>query len=1052
MPHRLALLALLLLWPTLAHAGDGALTWRTLRAPGVQVHFPSQLREFAQKVIATYSDARATLSKHFPYDPPLLHLTLDDYSDGANGFATVLPYDHVHLQAYPPEVNSDLADHGDWVRALVFHELTHVMHMGEVSGIPKLANHVVGRRWLPNQALPRFFLEGLATYAETRFTGQDKAVAGHGGRVDSAQYMALLRAAVLDKTLPTLDELTGQPVKWPRGNGWYLYGGVLLDYLARTYGHDKIQEFLRKYGARVVPFGINSLAREVWGHSLQRLWEDAKQELTKRVHAEWTELGIDPTATDDSERLTFDGEWRGRIRPGTQPGTVVVAHAPKDGLVRIEELDVERKLRRVLHVCELDCDEPMVTPDGKWLLFTESRHSRRIYLFRELVAVKLPAVDATEWRPSREAVANLPVRGKALRLTVGARMRSPSVTPDGREVLYVAVREGRTEIRALDLPNTVTAVQAGVEAPKSWLVVEAPALGEVLDSPVADTSFLYWTRGIGDRRRAVNAGYASRSLVRGVEFGSDAKSPTWVSDLQVDRRATGIEAPGCSYDHRGDFPHPENLLFAVTQQGARRVAGWYGGSNVLAIWGSETIPATGVVSATWIGWQPVTVEHRGAGLDVFVPKLPAAGAGAGAGTGAGTPGSAKLTPEPAPEPEPVAVPADLPYAPTPITTTESPYHPWQSAYPRAWYPLLLATGDNPDLYNGGAWLGLALYGQDALDHWNWTLSGQLRSDGTDPIVLARLRITRWEPTWELDSAYQQGYAFLRRGFRYRATPTDRLGFRAAGSWALPGLRDAWTFTGGLRAVHSALRNDRYRLDFPYDPGGPEPIEPWTGWEQLADLGVSWGYGESYPESIAADRLHLYSLGATIGRRADGAVVLGNTGKRVILDVATAHHFPLGKRRVLALDAHLIAQPVSPDEQPAFTVQGLLPLSAAMVLGPLSSGIAVRGAAGDGATLLAGNGIAFGTASLFVPLLDVGHGLDLLPVYGRRLFVVPFADAAYAFLPPKGSFLQPGGIWSVGAELRLDYDLGYQPYGLVRLGFAHAFGEFGGDAGYLTLGL
>lgn len=1067
MLRRLALtLVLLFALPGLAHAGDGSLDWRTIRAPGVQVHFPSQLRELAQKVAATYQDALASLSPRFPYHPPLLHLTLDDYSDNANGFATVLPYDHVHLQAYPPEVSSDLADHGDWIRALVFHELTHVLHMGEVSGVPGLSHYVVGRRWLPNQALPRFFLEGLATYSETRFTGHDLAVAGHGGRVDSPQFLAQLRAAVLDGTLPTLDVLTGHPVRWPRGNAWYLYGSLLIDDLAQTYGHQKIETFLRKYGARIVPYGINNLAREVWGKSLQRLWEDAKVRLTQRVHAEWAELGLDPTVTEDSERLTWDGEWRGRIRPGTLPGTVVVAHAPKDGLVRIEELDVEKKLRRVLHVCELDCDEPMVTPDGRWLLFTESRHVRRLYTFRELIAVPLPAVDATEWRPSREPIGNLPVRGNGLRLTVGARMRSPSVflVQDwdrdgavGQHAVYVAVRDGRTEIRQFDVDAAIAAAQAGQVPPKAQLLVPAPPLGEILDSPVVQEGWsigtgvlmcglgnrLHFTHGIGPRRVAISMRFDAQLAPMQAELFSEREG--WVGDLQ-DRAFSSV---------------------MLVQRSGFRLA--CRGSD----WCART--PTGVASFTQVELarrSVVAVEHRGRGLDVFIRKM-------GQIPEVAHVPNAPLQPEcqdsrSAPSkpierpsmsevlrhrpmmpdgdlPSPASV-TGLPYQPTPAESTETTYKPWQAAYPRAWYPLALATGDNPDLLRGGAWLGAALYGNDPLDHWSWSLSGQVRTDASDPIVLASLTMTRWEPTWELDAAYQQGFAYLRNGFRYRATPTDRLGFRAAASWILPGLRDAWTLNGGLRAVHSDLRNPRFRFDFPYDPGGPEPIEPWVGWEQLVDLGVGYGYGESYPESVTNERLHTIQVGGTFGRRADGAVVLGNTGKRVLVDLTTTHHFSLGHRRVLGVDAHLDAQPVSPDFQPAFTVQGLLPLSAAMVLGPLSSGITVRGAAGDGATLLGGNGIVWGTASLYLPLADVGHGLDVLPLYARRLVLVPFLDAAWTFDAPKAVNLHTGGVASLGAELRLDYDLDYAPHGLVRLGFAHAFGEFAGTSGYLTLGL
>lgn len=94
----------------------------------------------------------------------------------------------MHLQAYPPAADSDLADHGDWLRALMFHEFSHVLHLGDTSGLPWLVNKVFGPRYFPNLLLPRFFLEGLATHVETRHTGGDTAMADRGGRVDSPSF------------------------------------------------------------------------------------------------------------------------------------------------------------------------------------------------------------------------------------------------------------------------------------------------------------------------------------------------------------------------------------------------------------------------------------------------------------------------------------------------------------------------------------------------------------------------------------------------------------------------------------------------------------------------------------------------------------------------------------------------------------------------------------------------------------------------------------------------------------------------------------------------
>ncbi|MBI5609270.1 MAG: hypothetical protein HY902_10375, partial [Deltaproteobacteria bacterium] len=501
----LTLVAALLLWPSLAQAGDGDLQWQTLHTADADIHYPEQYRHLAERVADTLRDARKALAPLFnERDRPKLQISLDDYVDSANGWATPLPYDHVHLLAYPPDLANDLADHGDWLRALVFHEYSHILHMGDVSGIPALGNAVFGRRFMPNAALPRMVLEGLATWVETRHTGGETAVAGVGGRVDSAQFSAMLRAAVRDGTLPVdLDELTGGVLRWPFGTSWYLYGSVLIDDLDRRFGAAKIRAFMGEYGRQVLVFGVQGLARQVFGASLSRLWRDAAAHVRRQVWQEWrasTGLDLPDGATEalaqaelqgDGRRLTFDGHWRGRLAMDAQ-GRAVVAHTPRDGPTRVERIDLNSGHVEVLHRCAFDCDEPQVSADGKWLLLVAARNHRRIYLYRELVAVRLG--NAQEHDSADDF--------GELTLTDGLRLRSISRSPDGKRVYGVAIRGARTALVAVDLAQALAAGekrQPLQEGAWTWLTGPA-ALGTVLDSPVELDGALWWTYARGGER------------------------------------------------------------------------------------------------------------------------------------------------------------------------------------------------------------------------------------------------------------------------------------------------------------------------------------------------------------------------------------------------------------------------------------------------------------------------------------------------------------------------------------------------------------------------
>ena len=87
---------------------------------------------------------------------------------------------------------------------------------------------------------------------------------------------------------------------------------------------------------------------------------------------------------------------------------------------------------------------------------------------------------------------------------------------------------------------------------------------------------------------------------------------------------------------------------------------------------------------------------------------------------------------------------------------------------------------------------------------------------------------------------------------------------------------------------------------------------------------------------------------------------------------------------------------------------------------------------------AGDGMAWGTAQVHIPIADIGRGFDTLPLWFGRLQATPFVDGAWAFLPPRFAERFTGGAWSTGAELLLNWEAGYGLPGTLRLGAGHAF--------------
>ena len=126
-------------------------------------------------------------------------LLVDD-TDGANGFASVLPRNQITLFATAPNAGSVLADHDDWLYGLFTHEYTHIVHLDTIDGLASYYNAIFGKIWAPNQTMPRWIIEGIATYEESKQSSS--------GRIRASQFDMYLRVPALQNQNLALDEVS----------------------------------------------------------------------------------------------------------------------------------------------------------------------------------------------------------------------------------------------------------------------------------------------------------------------------------------------------------------------------------------------------------------------------------------------------------------------------------------------------------------------------------------------------------------------------------------------------------------------------------------------------------------------------------------------------------------------------------------------------------------------------------------------------------------------------------------------------------------------------
>ncbi|MDP6942958.1 MAG: BamA/TamA family outer membrane protein [Myxococcota bacterium] len=411
-----------------ARAGtDPDREWFTLETDHFAIHGYDGGLAFARRVAAHAEVAYEVLNERLGWTPrERVHIRVVDDVDASNGFASVIPYNQLTFLAFPPTMDSDLAYYDDWVRMLVFHEYAHIVHLDNAEEVPEALNTLFGKAFKPNSALPRWFTEGVATWAESASTA--------GGRVGSTRYEMVLRTAALADALPTIDAITGPPLQVPRATSWYLYGSTLIDHIVRHAGEAALRDYLTAYGRRLIPYAMNILARRHTGKDLATWWEEMLTEVRQRARATKARVeaaglvtGVARTTSGESKyhpRFTADGRGLLYVRADghTEPRLVVAT---------LDKLDAPL----TVSTCDGGCGRFDLSRDGRQIFMSTTRPYRRVNSYRDIIRL-----------PFRE---DNP-RGGGRRLTTGARAGDPWMAADGRALWTVSTAWGETWLQAFD--------------------------------------------------------------------------------------------------------------------------------------------------------------------------------------------------------------------------------------------------------------------------------------------------------------------------------------------------------------------------------------------------------------------------------------------------------------------------------------------------------------------------------------------------------------------------------------------------------------------------
>ncbi len=253
--------------------------WRTIETRHFRVHFTPPLEPEARRAAVNAERAYTQLSTELVPPRGTIDLVVADNVDFVAGYATPFPSNRIVVFAHPPVDASGLKSYDDWSSLVITHELTHIFHLDRARGIWRVGQAIFGRNPLlfPNLYQPRWVIEGLAVYYESRLTGY--------GRLESSEHSMIARAAALANHVPTLQELSPGTSRFPGGEVIYVYGSLLFDYLSRTRGPGSVREFVERGSRTLFPFFLTPVSRGAFGMSFQTAWQHWRDSLVREMRA-----------------------------------------------------------------------------------------------------------------------------------------------------------------------------------------------------------------------------------------------------------------------------------------------------------------------------------------------------------------------------------------------------------------------------------------------------------------------------------------------------------------------------------------------------------------------------------------------------------------------------------------------------------------------------------------------------------------------------------------------------------------------------------------------
>jgi hypothetical protein len=395
----------------------------TLETDRVSVHFPDGFQEAARRIAGLAGELLEQQTARYGISVPRVHIVLSDATDSPNGFATPLPFPLVGVNAAAPDGTDGFGNYDDWLRLVLSHELTHIVHLEGARGLPGFGRKLLGRApyLFPNATSPTWLVEGLATYEETRATAF-----GRGRNPDSRM---VVRMAALEESFPGRDQAVLGLDKWPGGLAPYLFGEAFVRDLNDHYGDRTFAELVHQHSGNIFPFLDELTAHRVLGVTYGPLWGAWSRAV--RNHYQAQAQALEAAGLTRSRALTERGTRQSTPRFSPDGSRVAYSSHTLERFGEIRLIGADGRGDRKL-VRRNGGKGLAWTPDGRHIVFDEPEIYRHFSVRSDLRLVDVET-ERTRW------------------LTRGLRARDPDVTPDGQRIVFVRRLGDRSDLFEIPL-------------------------------------------------------------------------------------------------------------------------------------------------------------------------------------------------------------------------------------------------------------------------------------------------------------------------------------------------------------------------------------------------------------------------------------------------------------------------------------------------------------------------------------------------------------------------------------------------------------------------